>query len=92
VDLHGQIEGRVSGVAIMDHPSNLQFPQPVRLHPEKPYFCFAPMALGAFRIEPVKPLISRYRFYVHTGQPEIQEIEVAWRNYAYPPEVRIISQ
>lgn len=91
VDLYGWIEGRISGVAILDHPGNLQFPQPVRLHPEKPYLCFAPMALGPFRIEPGKALTSRYRFYIHTGKPETGKIEAAWHDYSEPPQVRVIS-
>jgi hypothetical protein len=91
VDLHGWIDGRISGVTILDHPGNLQFPQPVRLHPEKPYFCFAPMALGPFRIEPGRTLTSRYRFYIHTGKPDARKIEAVWHDYSEPPQVRIIS-
>ncbi len=91
VDLYGWIDGRMSGVAILDHPGNLQFPQPVRLHPEKPYFCFAPMAVGSFRIEAGRPLISRYRFYVHMDKPDADKIGAAWRDYADPPQVRIVS-
>src|SRR5262249_13972786 len=33
VDLSGQIDGEFAGVAILQHPSNYRFPQPVRLHP-----------------------------------------------------------
>jgi hypothetical protein len=33
-------------------PQNVD-PQPVRLHPGKPYFCFAPTILGEFAIAPV---------------------------------------
>src|SRR5262249_33736055 len=55
VELHGKIADKVAGVAILCHPDNFRAPQPVRLHPEKPYFCFAPMVLGEFQIEPKKP-------------------------------------
>jgi len=91
VDLYGWIEGRISGAAILDHPGNLQFPQPVRLHPEKPYFCFAPMALGPFRIEPGRTLTSRYRFYIHTGKPDARKIEAVWHDYSEPPQVSVIA-
>jgi hypothetical protein len=90
VDLYGDIDGRVSGVAIFDHPGNLHFPQPVRLHPEKPYFCFAPMAVAAFEIG-AAPLVSRYRFYIHMDKPDPARIAAAWRDYADPPQVRIVS-
>jgi hypothetical protein len=90
VDLYGLINGKASGVAIMDHPSNFRFPQPVRLHPEKPYFCFAPMALDSFSIEPGRPYISRYRYYIHVGKPDAAKIEALWYDYVEPVQVRTV--
>jgi hypothetical protein len=54
-DLSGQLEGQASGITCFCHPANFRYPQPVRLHPSKPYFCWAPMVLGPFAIEPGKP-------------------------------------
>jgi hypothetical protein len=90
VDLYGLIDGKASGVAIMDHPTNFRFPQPVRLHPQKPYFCFSPMAVDSFRIEPGTPYVSRYRYYVHVGKPDATEIETLWHDYAEPARVKIV--
>ena len=87
VDIHGPLDGRVTGVTIFDHPANFRFPQPVRLHPTMPYFCFAPSALGAFKIEPGKPYVSRYRFWVHAGEPTAAQR--FWEDYAHPVTVRI---
>ena len=81
-----------SGVTIMDHPSNFRFPQPVRMHPTMPYFCFVPAHLGSFKIEPGKPYVSRYRFYVHEGKLEKSQIERLWNDYAHPAEVRVVSE
>ena len=91
VDVHGKIGGKPTGAAILCHPSNFRFPQPVRLHPDKPYFCFAPMVLGAFRIEPGKPYVSRYRFYVHDGRLDPAVAEALWNDYAHPAEARIVD-
>jgi methane monooxygenase PmoA-like len=91
VDLYGWIDGKMSGVAIMDHPDNFRFPQPVRLHPAKPYFCFSPMAIDAFTMEPGKPYVSHYRFYIHTGKPDPRLIETLWHDYAEPPRVRLLT-
>ena len=90
VDLYGLIDGKASGVAIMDHPTNFRFPQPVRLHPQKPYFCFSPMALDSFSIEPGRPYVSRYRYYIHVGKPDAAKIEALWHDYAEPVQVRIV--
>jgi hypothetical protein len=87
VDLAGVIDEKTSGVTVMDHPDNFRFPQPVRLHPAKPYFCFAPMAVDSFSIVPGTPFLSRYRFYVHISKPDTAKIEMLWRDYAEPPRV-----
>lgn len=91
VEMHGDIDGAPAGVTIFCHPKNFRSPQPVRLHPTKPYFCFAPMALGDFKITPEKELVSRYRFYVHDGPVDAAMSERLWNDYASPPEVRVVS-
>jgi hypothetical protein len=91
VDFYGPIDGRPAGVLVMDHPDNFRFPQPVRLHPSLPYFCFTPASLGAFTIEPGKPYVSRYRFVVHDGMLEREMIERLWADYAAPPKVEIVG-
>ena len=80
-----------AGATLMCHPDNFRFPQPVRLHPDKPYFCFAPMVLGPFKIAPGKPYVSRYRFFVHDGKPDAKRIEALWNDYADPPVVKVIA-
>ena len=87
VDIHGPLDGQLAGVTIFDHPDNFRYPQPVRLHPTMPYFCFAPSALGSFTIEPGKPYVSRYRFCVHLGEPNAAQR--FWEDYAHPVTVRI---
>jgi hypothetical protein len=90
VDLSGQVDGRVGGITIVDHPGNFRFPQPVRLHPNKPYFSFAPAALGDFEIVPGRPYTSRYRLIVHDGRPEPKVIGRLRDDFADPPAVRIV--
>jgi hypothetical protein len=94
VDLSGRIgdAGRSGGVVLFDHPENFRFPQPVRLHPNKPYFCFAPMVLGAFEIGPGRPYVSHYRFAVHDGPPDAKAIERLWHDQAEPPGVRVVPE
>ena len=90
VDIRGPLDGQLSGVTIFDHPGNFRFPQPARLHPTMPYFCFAPAALGAFTIEPGKPYTSRYRFWVHTGEPTTAQR--FWEDYAHPVAARVVKE
>jgi hypothetical protein len=92
VDLSGRTGAGSGGVALLDHPRNFRFPQPVRLHPNKPYFCFAPMVLGPFEIAPGQPYVSRYRFVVHDGTLDARTLERFWHDYAEPPEVRVVTE
>jgi hypothetical protein len=64
-----------AGLAVLSHQSNFRAPQPVRLHPDKPYFCFAPMIQGQYEITPQEPLRSRYRFIAHDGPPDAQLLD-----------------
>ncbi|WP_339729356.1 PmoA family protein [uncultured Gimesia sp.] len=92
VELYGPLAGETAGVTILSHPGNYRFPQPVRLHPKMPYFCFAVAAVDAFQIEPGKPYVSRYRFYVHDGKPSAKVDQRLWEDYADPPMIKIVPE
>jgi len=91
VDAHGLTDGKPCGVTVMDHPANFRFPQPVRLHPTKPYFCFSPMVFDSFAIEPGREYVSRYRYSIHDGEPDVKRADRLWWDFAHPPRVRIVS-
>lgn len=92
VEMYGPLAGETAGVTILSHPGNFRFPQPVRLHPSMPYFCFAVAAADAFAIEPGKPYLSRYRYYVHDGKPSAKIDQHLWNDYAHPPSVKIVTE
>ena len=87
--ISGNVGGALAGVAILCHPDNFRAPQPMRLHPSEPFFCFAPSQLGDWEIVPGKPFVSRYRFVVADGPPDKDELERIWNDYASPPLARI---
>ncbi len=89
VDLSGRLEGAFAGIAILDHPANFRAPQPVRLHPNKPYLSYAPEVVGGFTIEPGQTYTSRYRLVLHDGPPDSALLERLWHDYAEPVEVRV---
>jgi hypothetical protein len=92
VTAYGMVEGKMVGIAIFDHPSNFRFPQPVRVHPEMPYFCFSPMVEEGFHILPKQYYFSQYRFMAFDGAPDLALIEQVWQDYAFPPTVRVVSR
>jgi hypothetical protein len=86
-DLSGPVAGGVAGVAVLTHAANFRFPEPLRIHPTRPYMVFTPAWLGPWRIEPGRPHVSRYRFVVHDGEPQTDAIDRLWHDFAEPPAV-----
>lgn len=68
--ISGQVDGKEYTVVGIEFPTNFRYPQPVRLHPDMPYFCWSPTVLGEFDIVPLEPYVSLYRFVVFNGQPD----------------------
>ena len=82
VALTGKLDKQDVSLAVFCSPQNFRAPQPVRLHPNKPYFCFAPMVEGPFKIAPGKKYVSRYRYLVTSGVADAKLINDYWRQYA----------
>lgn len=85
----GKIDGQLAGIAIPDHPGNFRAPQAMRINPDQPFFCYSPSLLGQWEIVPGKPYISRYRFVVYDGPPNVRELDRLWSDYADPPRVTV---
>ncbi len=90
--MFGLVDGQHVGIAILGHPGNYRAPQPVRIHPNIPYFVFTPQQMGDMAIEPGSPYISRYRYVAFDGNPDPAELNRLWNDYAYPPGVTIVAQ
>lgn len=84
--MYGETENGKAGIAIMGHNTNYRHPQPVRIHPSMPYFCFAPMALGAFDLVPGEAYNSRYRLLVYDGEPDKAMINAVQANFVNSPQ------
>jgi hypothetical protein len=78
----GDADGKPVGIAVLCHPDDFRFPQPIRTHPTEPFLCYAPSQLGDWKIEPGKPYVAKYRFVVTDGEPDAKEIDAMWQAYA----------
>ena len=85
--LSGRAENGVAGVAVLGHPHNFRAPEPLRIHPDNPFLCFAPSQLGRWEIS--APHVARYRFVVQDGAPDPKELDRLWNDYAEPPKVTL---
>jgi hypothetical protein len=78
----GSLDGQLVGIIIICHPSNYRFPQPMRVHPTEPFFCYAPQQLGDMEIAPGTPYVSRYRIIVTDGETPRDQVESWWKEFA----------
>ena len=85
----GRVQGTLTGVGILAHPTNFRFPEPVRIHPQGPFFNWSPSQAGDWSIEPGRPYRARYRFVVHDGEAAPEQLERLWNDFADPPRVHL---
>lgn len=85
----GSVDGQLAGLTVLDHPSNFRAPVPLRIHPDDPYFNYAPSQMGRFQIDPGKKFVLRYRYVVSDGPPDAKLLERLWNDYANPPKAQI---
>jgi hypothetical protein len=77
----GIVDGQWAGLTLMDHPSNLAFPNRLRVNPDCPYVGFCPMRKMSFVMRPKEPMRFRYRIVVHATKPTQQQLEEMWREF-----------
>lgn len=88
----GILEGALHGIVILCHPDNFRAPQPMRLHPTEPFFCYAPSQAGDWAIVPGSPYTAKYRFVVVDGEPDRDWMDQLWRDFAHPGRLRVSEE
>jgi hypothetical protein len=91
VDYSGKVDGKVTGIACFDHPSNLRHPttwhareygliaaNPFGLHD----FEKKPKGAGDYLIKKGDSLTFRYRWLFHNGDTDAAKIEERWKKWA----------
>lgn len=79
---YGPVDGANAGLVIMNHPTSFRHPQPVRVHPEMPYFVYSPPVAGSFILKPGVVYTARYRIVTFDGKPDAGRIEKWYEEYA----------
>jgi hypothetical protein len=87
IDYTGPLADGWGGLVMLDNPSNIRYPTPLRIHPDMPYFCFAFAKDDAYSITGKSPLQLTYRIIVHNGRPDRDYNERVARDFTRPPEV-----
>jgi len=87
----GDLDEGSAGIAVLSHPSNFRAPQPVRVHPNEPFICFAPQTDGGMAIEPGDIYSAHYRFVIVDGEADAELFERLWNDFAEPASARWVE-
>jgi hypothetical protein len=87
-----------SGILFMGHPSNREFPEPMRVWPVNAnggrgdvYFEFCPIRHNDWMLEKGRDYTLKYRLLIFDGAVSYEEAELYWQGFAHPPKVEILS-
>jgi hypothetical protein len=98
-DINGAFKDKGnSGITFFSHPSNREFPEPMRVWPENQngvgdvYFEFCPTRHKDWELYPGNLYRLKYRMLVYDGKIDAASANRIWDDFAYPPAVRILSK
>lgn len=83
VVMSGDLDEQPVSVAVLCHVDNFRSPQTARLHPTKPYFCFAPCVEDDFVIDAQHPYHARYRFLITDTVPDTDWLNEEWNAWCH---------
>jgi hypothetical protein len=86
MDYSGSLAGRDYGIAILDHPGNLNSPSPwYAIHgPIMRYFSPAVLCYGPHIMKTGDTLTLRYRVVVHPERWDADRLLQEWRRHSKP--------
>ncbi|MDB5231904.1 MAG: hypothetical protein JWN76_2709 [Chitinophagaceae bacterium] len=95
VIVQGSIDDDYAGAVMMSYPTNYNYPEPLRIWPEKMngrgdvYANFSPTKDKSWALNPGQDYVLKYRFLVYNGHVSKERAEAAWQAFANPPVITI---
>lgn len=97
-DVNGVSDFGTSGVLFITHPSNYNYPEPIRIWPvgankgkENVFFNFNPSMDRNWVLEPGNDYQLKYRMFVYDGKIDKSKAEQLWQDFAFPPKVSLLA-
>lgn len=91
--IDGDIKNGHSGILFMSFPANFNYPEPMRVWPEKMngrgdvFFSFSPTRNTDWSLVPNKSYVLKYRMLMYEGTITPEQAEEAWQSFANPVKV-----
>lgn len=94
ININGASEVGNSGLAILTHPDNFNFPEQLRIWPtgmndgeENVFVNFNPAQDRDWQLVPGETYTLKYRIMIYDGSIDSMKAENYWNDYAHPPQV-----
>ncbi len=94
IDINGSSNSGNSGLVMMTHPDNFNFPEQLRIWPtgmndgkENVFVNFNPAQDRDWQLVPGETYILKYRMMIYDGSIDSTKAENYWNDYANPPQV-----
>ena len=93
--VQGALGSDYGGIAMLSHPDNFNYPEPLRIWPDTSngrgdlFANFSPTKDRDWRLEPGRTYTLHYRWVVFGGHFTKQQAESAWQYFAAPPHVTV---
>jgi hypothetical protein len=95
-NVNGVSKHGTSGVLFITHPSNYNYPEPIRIWPvgankgkENVFFNFNPTMDRDWVLKPGNEYQLKYRMFVYDGKIDATKAEQLWQDFAFPPKVSL---
>jgi len=84
LDYSGRFQGGkgISGLTILEHPSNPDYPSEMRIYPNLNYIMPAFPGDREVPLSKTKPLVLKHRVIIHRGSADAANLPEAWKTYA----------
>jgi hypothetical protein len=93
--VQGAVNNDHAGLVMMSHPTNYNYPEPLRVWPEDMnkrgdvFLNFSPTKNMNWLLTPGKKYLLKYRLLVFNDNFSNSNAEVAWKNFAYSPSISV---
>jgi hypothetical protein len=98
-DINGEFKDKGnSGITFFSHPSNRDYPEPMRVWPENQngvgdvYFEFCPTRHKDWQLNPGNLYRLKYRMLVYDGKIDKAVAERIWNDFAFPPAIILLKK
>jgi hypothetical protein len=92
-DYCGQIDGKIYGISIFDHPDNLRYPTWWHIRGYGLFsanffglsdFCGNKKITGTYILPAFEEMVLNYRIFIHSGSTEESGVREKYLNFIYP--------